>query len=58
MLDSLFLNLEASPILCVYPEYEFNEFKPRLKSVKNWFQLSAGLNIEKLNTILSGTSHI
>ena len=37
---------------------EFNEFEPRLKSVKNWFQLSAGLNLEKLNTILSETNHI
>ena len=32
---------------------EFNEFKPRLKSNKNRFYLSAGLNLEKLNTILS-----
>ena len=32
---------------------EFNEFKPRLKSHKNRFQLNAGLNLEKLNTILS-----
>ena len=33
---------------------EFNEFKPRLKSPKNQFQfqLSAGLNLKKLNTIL------
>ena len=37
---------------------EFNEFKPRLKSAKNRFQLSAGLNLEKLNTILRGTNHI
>ena len=34
---------------------EFNEFQPRLKSAKNRFQLNAGLNIEKPNTILSGT---
>jgi len=37
---------------------EFNEFKPRLKSPKTRFQLSAGLNLEKLNTILSGTNYI
>ena len=37
---------------------EFNEFKPRFKSPKNRFQLSAGLNLKKLNTILSGTNHI
>ena len=37
---------------------EFNEFEPRRKSAKNQFQLSAGLNLEKLLTILSGTNHI
>ena len=37
---------------------EFNEFEAQLKSVKNRFQLSAGLNLEKFNTILSGTNHI
>ena len=30
---------------------EFNEFEPRLKSDKNRFQLSADLNLEKLNAI-------
>ena len=34
-------------------EAEFNEFKPRLKSPINRFQFSAGLNLEKLSTILS-----
>ena len=37
---------------------EFNEFEPRLKSAKNRFQLSAGLNLEKLYTLLSGNNHI
>ena len=37
---------------------EFNEFEPCLKSPKDRFQLSAGLNFETLNTILSGTNHI
>ena len=37
---------------------DFYEFKPRLQSDENRFQLSAGLNFEKLNTILSGTNHI
>ena len=37
---------------------QFNEFEPWLKSAKNRFQLSAGLNLEKLNTILSGTNSI
>ena len=35
---------------------KFDEFKPRLKSPKNRFQLNAGLNLEKFNTILSGTN--
>ena len=39
-------------------EPEFNEFEPRLKSTKNRFQLSAGLNLETLNTILSRTNYI
>ena len=39
-------------------ESEFNEFEPRLKSAKNRFQLSAGLNLDILNSILSGTNHI
>ena len=38
--------------------YEFKEFEPRLKSAKNRFQLSTGLNLEKLNTILSEINHI
>ena len=37
---------------------EFNEFEPRLKSAKNRFQLSAGLNLEKFIINLSGTNHI
>ena len=36
---------------------KFNKFEPRLKSAKNRFQLSTGLNLETLNTILSGTNH-
>ena len=38
--------------------HEFDEFEPCLKSAKNGFQLSASLNIETLNTILSETNHI
>ena len=37
---------------------EFNEFEPRLKSAQNRFQLSAGLNLVKFNTILSRPNHI
>ena len=40
------------------PLPEFTDFEPRLKSAKNRFQLSAGLNLETLNAILSGTNHI
>ena len=36
---------------------EFNELEPRLKSAKNRFPLSTGLNLERLNTILSKTNH-
>ena len=38
-------------ILLKLTESEFNEFEPRLKPSKNRFQLSAGLNLEKFNTI-------
>ena len=37
---------------------EINEFEQRLKSAKNKFQLSTGLNLETLNTILSETNNI
>ena len=37
---------------------ECNEFKLRLKSPQNRFQLSAGLNLENFNTILNETNHI
>ena len=48
--------LDVQVLKCIVSE--FNEFKPRLKSAKNRFQLSAGLNLEKFNTILSGINHI
>ena len=37
----------------VHSVSEFNEFEPRLKSAKNQFQLSAGLNLEKFDTTLN-----
>ena len=37
---------------------EFNKFELWLKSAKNRFQWSDGLNLEKLHTILSGTNFI
>ena len=39
-------------------EMEFKEFEPRFKSAKTWFKLSARLNLETFDTILSGTNHI
>ena len=39
-------------------EMEFKEFEPRFKSAKTQFKLSAGLNLEIFDTILSGTNHI
>ena len=46
------------PFKFLSPESKFNEFEQRLKSAKNRFQLSDGLNHKTLNTILSGTNHI
>ena len=37
---------------------EFKEFEPRFKPAKTRFKLSAGLNLETFDTILSGTNHI
>ena len=42
----------------VLPEMEFKEFELRFKSAKTRFKLSAGLNLETFDTILSGTNHI
>ena len=39
-------------------EIEFKELEPRFKSSKTRFKLSAGLNLEEFDTILSGTNHI
>ena len=35
-------------LIFVDPETEFNEFEPRLKSIKNRFQLSVDLNLENI----------
>ena len=40
------------------PKMEFKEFEPRFKSAKTRFKLSAGLNLETFDTILSGPIHI
>ena len=39
-------------------EMEFKEFEPRFKSAKTRFKLSAGLNLETFDTILSATNHV
>jgi len=39
-------------------EMEFKEFESRFKSAKTRFKLSAGLNLETFDTILSETNHI
>ena len=56
-----FLNLKAYFLVQgsgMTTESEFNEFEPRLKSAKTRFELSAGLNLETIDTILRGTNHI
>ena len=42
----------------VWTEMEFKEFEPWFKSAKTRFKLSAGLNHETFDTILSETNHI
>ena len=44
--------------LYIIPVSEFNEFEPQLKSAKNRFHISAGLNLGKFNTIFSQTNHV
>ena len=44
--------------IIIHTEFEFNEFELRLKSAKDRIHLSAGLNLETLNTILMGTNYI
>jgi len=39
-------------------EMEFKEFEPRYESAKTRFKISAGLNLETFDTILSGNNHI
>ena len=55
-LDICYVHKGSVYILSSDPMSEYNEFKSRLKSPKNRFQLSTGLNLEKFNTILSGTN--
>ena len=48
----------ANHTFFTHPEMEFKEFEPRFKYAKTRFKLSAGLNLETFDTILSGTNHI
>ena len=52
------VNSACNSFLLNFTESEFNDFEPRLKSTKNRFQLNAGINLEKFNTIFSETNHI
>ena len=54
----MFSSLKIPYLLFTGPEMEFKEFEPRSKSAKTQFKLSAGLNLETFDTILSGTNHI
>ena len=58
VLIMLYDKLKIVFFIKICPESEFNEFEPSLKSAKNRFQLSANLNLNTLNTILSGTNYI
>ena len=49
---------EKNTNVFVTSESDFYELDPRLKSTINRFQLSAGLNLKTLNTILRGNDLI
>ena len=49
---------KAKFLISYCPEMEFKEFEPRFKSAKTRFKLSAGINLETFDIILSGTNHI
>ena len=50
--------IDCDSKMTIDPEMEFKEFEPWFKSAKTRFKLSAGLNLETCNTILSGANHI
>ena len=50
--------MEPLTFLFMRSEMEFKEFEPRFKSAKTRFKLSACLNLDTFDTILSGTNHI
>ena len=53
----ILVKLVLKVTIIIHTEFEFNEFELRLKSAKDRIQLSAGLNLETTNMILSGTIH-
>ena len=52
------MEISAKKIQTTITEMEFKEFEPRFKSATTRFKLSASLNLETFDTILSGTIHI
>jgi len=54
----IFEHLRNIAYILQWPKMEFKEFEPRFKSAKTRFKLSAGLNLETFDTILSGSNHI
>ena len=52
------INLIVFKVFNFRPEMEFKEFEPRFKSAKTRFKLSAGLNLETFDTMVSVTHHI
>ena len=57
-LNNIFSKVKIKCLTSQHPEIKFKEFEPRFKSAKPRFKLSAGVNLETFNTILSGTNHI
>ena len=52
------LNFTTFHVVKYIPEMEFKEIETRFKSSKTRSKLSAGLNLETFDTILSETNHI
>ena len=56
-MNRLLPSLHGGLLKITQTETEFKEFMSRLKSAKTRFKLSAGLNFETFDTILSETNH-
>ena len=57
-IQDTWLNRLQTWLKFIKSEMELKEFEPRFKSAKTRFKLSAGLNLETFDTILSGTNQI